>query len=190
MSLRTPDNLDELVKAAQEGNKDAFGEIYDVYFEAIYRYVYFRVSKEDTDDIVETVFVKAWVNLPRYEKRDVSFGAWLFRIAHNAVIDHRRKHRNILPIDPKIQDRTAKAAPKEQAQKSLMAQTLRQEIKALKEPYRQVVTLKFLTGLSNAEIAEIMGEREGNVRVIQFRALKMLKEKMLAQGYEPEFLSQ
>lgn len=188
MSIKTPDNIDELVLNAQEGDKDAFGEIYDCYFDPIYRYVFFRVNNEEADDIVETVFIKAWVNLPKYEKRDVSFGAWLFRIAHNAVIDHRRKHRSILPIDPQIEDNSAKAAPKQQTQKSMMAEKLRAEIKNLKEPYRQVVTLKFLTGLSNSEIAEILGEREGNVRVIQFRALKELKRLLSEKGFKPEFL--
>ena len=188
-STLTDDQIDALVLASQEGDKEAFAEVYDHYFDPIYRYVYFRVDAVEVDDVVETVFIKAWVNLEKYEKRDVSFGAWLFRIAHNAVIDHRRAHRPILPIDPQLVDRSDKAAPKKQTERSLMADGVREAVEALKEPYRQVVTLKFLIGLSNPEIAEILGEREGNVRVLQFRALKKLKQALLERGYSPELLS-
>ncbi len=183
MSTPAPE-IDDLVVAAQEGDKEAFGEVYDHFFDKIYRYVYFRVTAEEVDDIVENVFIKAWVNLEKYEKRDCSFGAWIFRIAHNAVIDHRRTHRSLLPIDPAIEDRSDRSAPREQTQKQILANLIREELKQLKEPYRQVVALKFLTGLSNAEIADILGEREGNVRVLQFRALKELRQRLEERGIQ------
>lgn len=182
-------DIDALVLAAKEGDKDAFGEVYDHYFDQIFRYVYFRVQQEEVDDIVETIFIKAWVNLEKYEKRDVSFGAWLFRIAHNAIIDYRRAHRSILPIDPQTKDESVGAAPERQAERSLMAEEIRRVVDELKEPYKQVVTLKFLIGLSNEEVAEILGQTEGNVRVLQFRALKELKQKLKDRGVQPEFLS-
>ncbi len=183
-----PEHLDEWVRAAQEGDKEAFGLIYDHFFEAIFRYVYFRVKSEDVEDLVGTIFVKSWMHLPKYEKRDVSFQAWLFRIAHNTVIDHRRTHRAIATIDPETQDMSVEAAPESQTHRTLISRQVRDEIQQLKEPFRQVVTLKFLSGLSNAEIAEIMGEREGNVRVIQFRALQELKKRLTEKGFKPEFL--
>lgn len=181
-------DIDALVISAQEGDKEAFAEIYDHYFDQIYRYVYFRVNAPEVDDIVETVFIKCWMNLEKYEKRDVSFGAWLFRIAHNAVIDHRRSHRQILPIDPNLEDESKHAAPNKQTERTIAAKKVRDAVATLREPYRQVVTLKFLIGLSNAEIAEILGEREGNIRVLQFRALKELKEMLGDLGFQPEFL--
>lgn len=181
-------DIDALIIAAQEGDKEAFAEVYDHFFDKIYRYVYFRVNAPEVDDIVETIFIKCWMNLEKYEKRDVSFGAWLFRIAHNAVIDHRRAHRQILPIDPNIEDESKYAAPKKQTEQAIAAKKVREAVAGLREPYRQVVTLKFLIGLSNAEIAEILGEREGNIRVLQFRALKDLKETLGELGFKPEFL--
>ncbi len=185
----TESDIDALVVSSQEGDKEAFAGIYDHYFDQIYRYVFFRVKAEEVDDIVETVFIKCWVNLEKYEKRDVSFGAWLFRIAHNAVIDHRRAHRPILPIDPRTEDESVSAAPKKKTEQVLAAKEVREAVDQLREPYKQVVTLKFLIGLSNSEIAEILGQREGNVRVLQFRALKELKEKLGEKGFKPEFLS-
>ena len=111
-----------------------------------------------------------------YEKRDVKFSSWLFRIAHNAVIDYRRAHKKVLPIDPRIEDQTIEAAPAKVTEQNLRAKQVREAVNQLNEPYRQLVTLKFLIGLSNSEIAEIMRQREGNIRVMQFRALKQLKQ--------------
>ncbi|MFA6024214.1 MAG: sigma-70 family RNA polymerase sigma factor [Candidatus Gracilibacteria bacterium] len=190
MSLSASSNfdIDAAVLAAQEGDKDAFAQLYDRFFEPIYRYVYFRVAASEVDDLVEIVFIKAWMNLEKYEKRDVNFSAWLFKIAHNAVIDHRRSHRPLFEVKEEIADESDKSAPKELTEKNMLSQTIRLAVDELKEPYKQVVTLKFLLGLSNPEIAEIMNEREGNIRVIQFRALKELKGILNKKGLEQESL--
>ncbi len=190
MPLSAPNHfdIDAAVLAAQEGDKEAFAHLYDHFFDRIYRYVYFRVSPSEVDDLVEMVFIKAWINLEKYEKRDVNFSAWLFKIAHNTVIDHRRSHRPLFEVKEEIADESEKAAPKELTEKTMLSQTIRAAVDELKEPYKQVVTLKFLIGLSNAEIAEILNEREGNIRVIQFRALKELKSILNKKGLERELL--
>lgn len=181
-------DIDAQVVAAQEGDKEAFAQLYDFYFDSVYRYVYFRVPPVEVEDLVELVFIKAWVNLERYEKRDVQFSAWLFRIAHNAVIDYRRQHRSIAPIDDNLEDPSDKQAPRSMTEKGMASKVVREAVDQLKDPYRQVVIMKFLTGLSNAEIAESLGVREGNVRVLQFRALKELKQILGEKGLEKEFL--
>ncbi len=179
---------DALVSAAQGGDKDAFGQLYDGFFEKIYRYVHYRVPAKEVDDLVELVFMKAWMNLERYEKRDVPFGAWIFRIAHNVVIDFRRQHRSLLELDEQLPDLSEVAAPSARTHRKLVDATVRDEVEQLKEPYRQVITLKFLMGLSNEEVAQVLGEREGHVRVMQFRALKMLKDRLAEKGIQKEFL--
>lgn len=181
-------NVDALVALAQEGDKEAFAQLYDRFFDPIYRYVYFRVTASEVDDLVETIFIKAWINLEKYEKRDVQFSAWLFRIAHNTVIDHRRSHRPLFEIKEEMEDRSEKTAPKVLTEKNMLSKIVREAVNELREPYRQVITLKFLIGLSNAEIAEILQEREGNIRVLQFRALKELKEIFDQRGLKQEFL--
>ena len=190
MNEATPQNfdVDALVLQAQEGDKDAFAQLYDHFFDRIYRYVYFRVSPGEVDDLVEMVFIKSWINLDKYEKRDVQFSSWVFKIAHNIVIDHRRSHRPLSEITDEFEDQSEKAAPKVLTEKSMMSDLVREAVDQLKDPYRQVVTLKFLMGLSNSEISEIMNEREGNVRVLQFRALKELKVLLQERGVQPEFL--
>lgn len=181
-------DIDALVLAAQEGDKDAFGQLYDYFFEKIYRYVYFRTPATEVEDLVEMIFIKAWVNLEKYEKRDVNFSAWLFRIAHNMVIDYRRAHRPLVKINEEMEDESARAAPKDQTEKAILSKLVRDAIEQLREPYKQVITLKFLIGLSNTEIAEILNEREGNIRVLQFRALKELKTLLQEKGIQKEFL--
>ena len=190
MSLATPSDfdVDATVLAAQEGDKEAFAKLYDRFFDPIYRYVYFRTPVSEVDDLVEIIFIKAWMNMEKYEKRDVNFSAWLFKIAHNAVIDHHRSHRPLFEVKEEIEDESEKAAPKVLTEKSMLSKTIRDAVEQLKEPYRQVITLKFLLGLSNPEIAEVMNEREGNIRVIQFRALKDLKSILNKKGLEREFL--
>lgn len=183
-----PFDVDALVFAAQEGDKDAFGKLYDLFFEAIYRYIFFRVPAAEVDDLCELVFIKAWMNLEKYEKRDVQFSAWIFRIAHNAIIDFRRQHRSLAVMDENLEDKSENNAPKLSTEKALASREVREAVEQLKEPYKQVITLKFLIGLSNPEIAEILGEREGNVRVLQFRALKELKQILGQKGLEKEFL--
>lgn len=187
MSTPLPD-LERFVRRAQEGDKNAFAEIYDAYFSLIYRYVYFRASAEHVDDLVETIFVKAWMNLKKYQRRQAGFNAWIFRIAHNTVVDHHRTHRAILPIEPGLEDERPESAPKQQAGRQLLSEQLRQALTHLKEGHREVITLKFLMGFENAEIAEMMKTSESNVRVVQFRALKSLKKILEKEGIAADFL--
>lgn len=188
MSTLSSDQIIDLVLKSQAGDKEAFAGLYDHFFGLIYRYVYFRVNAEEVDDIVEDVFVKTWTHLEQYEQRDVSFSAWIFRIAHNAVVDHHRRHRPLGVLNPETEDFSKDAAPKERTHSKILGEQVRSEVQKLKEPYRQLITLKFLMGLSNAEVAEILGEREGNVRVMQFRALKTLKQALQERGIHAEFL--
>lgn len=176
--------IEAWVLAAQAGDKEAFGSLYEHFFDLIYRYVYFRMVPTEVDDVVETIFLKAWMNLDQYEKRDVQFSSWLFRIAHNAVIDHRRAHRSLELLSEDQADESDKNAPKTMAERMLLSGHVKEAVGQLKEPYRQVIMLKFLSGLSNAEIAEVLGQREGNIRVLQFRALKELKQILSKKGYD------
>ena len=188
MPPSTPHDILVLVQSAQEGDKDSFGSLYDSFFAPIYRYVFFRAPAEEVDDIVENVFMKAWMHLPRFNGEDGHFSSWLFKIAHNAVIDHLRTHRSLSSLDPEMRDESLDSAPAHKTEQRLMAERVRHELSKLKDPYRQVLSLKFLSGLSNAEIAEILSEREANVRLIQFRGLKELKRRFEEAGIHHETL--
>lgn len=182
MSL-DPAQLERLIVEAQEGDKEAFAGIYNHFFDPIYRYVYFRVNPEEVDDLVEDVFVKAWVNLPKYQKREAGFNSWIYKIASNSVIDHRRTHRSIATLDPEMQDHSVEASPEERAHQSLMGRDVRQALSKIREPYRQLLTLKFLNGFSNEEIAKTLDRSEGNIRLLQYRALKALRAQLEKSGF-------
>jgi len=93
-------NERQLVLQAQDGNPEAFGQLYDAYMERIYRFVYFRVEDEQTaEDITSQVFLKAWSNLDRFSFNRTPYLAWLYTIAHNAVIDHYRTRKVTTALD-------------------------------------------------------------------------------------------
>lgn len=179
-----PEDIEALVLKAQSGDTEAFSKIYDEYFSHIYRYVYYRANKEEVDDLVAKVFMKGWDNLGKYKFKGASFGAWLFKIAHNLVVDQYRVHRSLEEIPADLADERASVDPRRVTDNSLNQVVLKKALWSLKEVYRNVVVLKFINGFSNQEIAEIMKRNEGNVRILQFRALKELKVALEKMGYE------
>ncbi len=177
-------NIEKLIKKAQAGDTDAFAYVYDEYFSHIYRYVYYRVNKEEVDDVVAQVFMKAWDNLGRFKiQKGVSFGAWLFRIAHNLVVDQYRVHRGVSELPTELIDERRESDPRHVAQIKLDQVVLKRALSQVKDVYKQVILLKFINGLSNQEIAEVLKRKEGNVRILQFRALKELKVVLAKMGY-------
>src|SRR3954452_20921477 len=108
--------LERLVADARAGDPEAFGEIFDRYHEPVYRFVVSRVhSPSDAEDLTQLVFVKALEALPRYESRGVPFGAWLFRLARNAVIDHLRTSHEHADLAQSVDRAGADAGPDELA---------------------------------------------------------------------------
>jgi len=180
---KNPD-IEGLVKKAQGGDTDAFALIYDEYFEHVYRYIYYRVEKSEVEDIVAQVFMRAWDNLGRFQFKGASFGAWLFKIAHNLIVDKYRAHRSIAEIPLDLADDREASDPRYVTQGKLNQLVLKKALNELSDIYRQVVILKFINGFSNQEIAEILKRREGNVRILQFRALRELKGVLQKMGYE------
>ncbi len=176
--------IEKLIKKAQAGDTDAFAYIYDEYFSHIYRYVYYRVNREDASDVVAQVFMKAWDNLGKFRiQKGATFGSWLFRIAHNLIVDQYRQHRSIAELPVDIADEREAIDPQRITQNKLDQVVLKKALSHLKEAYRQVIVLKFINGFSNQEVAEILKRKEGNIRILQFRALKELKNILQKMGY-------
>ncbi|MCB0180374.1 MAG: sigma-70 family RNA polymerase sigma factor, partial [Anaerolineae bacterium] len=90
----------ELIRQATSGDANAFAGLYDAYVDEVYRFILHRVgNKQTAEDLTSQVFLKAWDNLGRYTMRGLPFGAWLFRIARNTVIDHYRTYKDALPLE-------------------------------------------------------------------------------------------
>ena len=166
-----------LVERAVTGDADAFGELYLLHLDAIYRYVYYRVGDtSDAEDLTEQAFLNAWQALSDYRQRGSPFTSWLYRIAHNVVVDYHRRRKPTAPmpaperIDRESEQRTAL----EQVIAVEEAAALAGAIAQLPEEQQQVILLRFIEGLKHAEVARIMGKSEGACRTIQHRALSAL----------------
>ncbi len=174
--------VEKLILKSQKGDSQAFGKVYDIFVDAIYRYVYYRVKNEEVEDLVEVVFLKAWENIGKYKKGKYQFSAWLFRIAHNLVIDYYRTNEKVSSLDEQMEEKLIdykrEHQPLKKAEDRLNNDLLFEALNKLKKPYQDLIVLKFVNGFSNEEVAKILGKRASALRVMQFRALKELK-KML-----------
>ena len=177
-------NERQLVLQAQAGNSEAFGQLYDAYMERIYRFVYFRVEDQQTaEDITSQVFLKAWSNLDRFQFSRTPYLAWLYTIAHNAVIDHYRTRKvNTALDDVQLSQPDHSEAVENEIDLTVEMQSVKSALQTLTDDQQKVLTLKFIEGMSNNEIARHLGKREGAIRALQMRGLqalaKQLEEKM------------
>lgn len=178
----------ELVQAAKT-DEDAFGEIYRRYVDKIYNYVYYRTSnKHDAEDLTARVFQRALKHIPNYEDRGVPFSAWLYRIAHNLVVNHHRdrKRRKIVPLDDLIVSTFRWDAPEKVTERREDHEELLEAIQNLPEDRQQLLVLKFVERLSNAEIGDIMGRSEGAIKSLYHRTLIALREEMAGLERPPD----
>ena len=166
-----------LVERAAGGDVEAFGELYSIYLDRIYRYVFHQVKDKMTaEDITEEVFVKAWKAIGSCKGRGRTFSPWLYRIAHNQLIDNLRSRRKYLPTEMETLAETG--GPELGVEEKLERQELLATISHLPHNQKQVIILKFIEGLDNLEIGRIMGKSQGAVRVLQMRALVTLRQRL------------
>lgn len=178
----------QLVRRARSRDQEAFSELYTLYFDRIYRYVRLKVgSTTESEDITSGVFLSAWRTIHQFApQRESSFAAWLFRLAHNAVIDRYRRARDILSLDSTDKQPVIHAVqpgPEDQVEHQFDIDELYTALQSLTPEQREVVLLRFVEGLSAREVGDIMGKQEGAVRGMQFRAIESLR-RALARGAE------
>lgn len=181
----TPEQLDALVKDAQQGKTEAFEKLYNAFVDKIYRYIYYRTNKEDALDLCETVFLKVWENIKSYKTGRKYFSPWIYRIAHNIVVDHYRMSKETAELSYEIPMEDREQDPMKLTENKLNNDVLMEAVSQLKEKYREVIILKYVNDLSNREIARIMKRTEGNLRILKFRALKSLKQILKDMGVDP-----
>ena len=175
----TPD--EELLSQAIRGDLDAFSELYQKYVGRIYNYVYYRTGNTfDAEDLTEKVFQRALAHIQHYEDKGIPFSAWLYRIAHNLVANwHRDNSRN---KEVSIEDHQGLHVPDEHPENSLVqnqeAEILLKAIRKLPAERQELIILKFVDRLSNAEIGEIMNKSEGAVKSLYHRTLISLRVKI------------
>lgn len=163
----SPEDL-VLVAAARSGDRAAFGALYQRYAPAIHGILLSRVPLQETDDLVQDVFLAAMHSLPRL-RDDAAFPGWLAAIARNRANDHRRRAANIIELSDEIAAETGGA---EDALAVLAA------IRSLPEAYRETLMLRLVEGMTGDEIAARTGLTSASVRVNLHRGMKQLREKL------------
>lgn len=174
-------NEDEVLTRASQGDRDAFGQLYERYIDRIFNYVYYRTGNlHDAEDLTARVFQRAMNHIKNYTDRGVPFSAWLYRIAHNLVANwHRDRSRrqeipiNDVPVLPSKGDHPEKNLVRSQEEDSLL-----KLIRRLPGERQNLLILKFVENLSNAEIGEIMGRSEGAVKSLYHRTLLALRDQL------------
>jgi RNA polymerase sigma-70 factor (ECF subfamily) len=162
----------------------AFGELYDRFVERVFRYLYFRTgSHPEAEDLTEQVFLKAWEAIGRYRWQGRPFLAWLYRLAHNAHIDHVRSQKptTSLTNDQRPLELASHRASIELG-RALDAEVIAGALAKLTIEQQQVIVMKFIEGLDNEQIAQTMDKREGAIRALQMRALMSLRRVLESQG--------
>lgn len=180
---REKEQIEQLVQKVQKGDMQAFAKIYDHYVDKVYKYYYFKTTQEEAFDLTENLFLKVWENIRQYKKKEgSSFAAWLFRIAHNLLIDFYRADPPSAEIDPQHPDQNRDNNPIFMAEQSLSRGSLKTALAKLKESHREIITFAFINGLSNEEIGQLLDKNEGALRVLKFRALRELKRVLEEMG--------
>jgi len=177
-------NDDAGLVAAAKSDPEAFGALYERYVKKIYNYLYYRTGNaHDAEDLTERVFQRAMVNLDGYTSRGLPFSAWLYRIAHNLVANWHRDQgrRQMVPLNevgPQDMAALRTEAPETLAETHEEQASLLQVIRQMPGERQQLLILKFVDHLSNAEIGVVMHRSEGAVKSLYHRTLLALRDEL------------
>lgn len=168
----------KMVEAAQR-DPEAFGAIYDRYFERIYSYAYNHTGNHaEAEDVTAQTFKQAFENLHRFEWRGLPMGAWLYRIASNVITGMHRRTRPTAAFEEALEVPNSGPTPEDTFLQGEQNAELLRMVLTLPEAQRQAIILRFSQGLSYVEIAESIGRTEGAVKQLIHRALVTLRENM------------
>lgn len=181
------EELDELqlLDKAQNGDTEAFGEVYSRYAGMVFRYLYAHLEDRlDAEDLTIEVFLKTWRSMVKYRQQGIPFSAFLFRVAKNVLVDFYRRSaslKNAFPVEEISEHSALLADPAGEVSNQVEHRELIRQLHRLKEDYRLVLALRFIAGLSPDETAQVMHRSVGAIRILQFRALGALRS-LLEEG--------
>lgn len=171
--------------AGANSDDSSFIELYDYYFPKIYNYVHYRVADfHAAEDLVSLVFEKIFTRFESYRPEKAPLSAWIFSIARNTITDYYRRRGLIHfdSLDTSAEVTTADPDPGDVVCFNEVQQHLIKALSSLKQREREVIALKFWSGLSNSDIANLVGISESNTGVIIFRAMRHLRTILESQG--------
>jgi RNA polymerase sigma-70 factor (ECF subfamily) len=168
-----------LVSAAQRGDGEAFGQLYDRYVDVVHRYIAYRVSNHAlTEDLTSETFLRALRRISSYTWQGRDFGAWLVTIARNLIADHFKSSRYKLELATSdlVEAGAERSAdgPEDEVLTGITNTALFDAVKKLNAEQQECIVLRFLQGMSVAETATILGKNENAIKALQYRAVKTL----------------
>ena len=179
----------DLVRRAQAGDTEAFGQIYDRYIDTVFRYIYFRVSRRDlAEDLTSETFLRALKRINSFTWQGRDFGAWLVTIARNLMADHFKSGRYRLEVatadvlDADKEESGPEGNPETAVVDKITNATLLEAVKELNADQQECIVLRFLQGFSVAETARAMNKNEGAIKALQYRAVRTLG-RLLPEGF-------
>jgi RNA polymerase sigma-70 factor (ECF subfamily) len=170
-----------LVERARQGDTQAFSFLYERYITRIYSYIFYRTGNaHEAEDLTSRVFHRALNHMPHYDNRGVPFSAWLYRIAHNLVANWHRDNsrRKEVPLEDYTQQPHRAQAPEARLVDSQEMEDVLKAIRRLPPDRQQLLILKFVEGMSNAEVAVIMRRSEGAIKSLYHRTLLALRDEL------------
>jgi len=174
MSAEVKKQIDE-----QREKESKLASLYDEYFDRIAHYIYVRIGdRNEAENLAGDVFVKALESLKSYKERGVPMQAWLFRIAHNALVDHLRKKGRVTIVPIEGVTIMTKEDPVVVAERNIEMERVREAMEKLTPEQREVVRLRFFGSLSSQEVATILHKSDGAVREMQRAAVEKLRTLM------------
>jgi RNA polymerase sigma-70 factor (ECF subfamily) len=168
----------QLVEQAKY-DPEAFGRLYELYVDRIYSYIFHRTGNQhDAEDLTAKVFHRVLKNIQRYDDKGVPFSAWLFRIAHNLVANWYRDHARRPTVNLEKLNLSAdhRHNPHRAAEETNKLELLQAALRQLPPERQDLITLKFVERMSNAEIGQIMGRTENAIKSLYHRTVISLRE--------------
>lgn len=168
-----------LVGRARQRDEEAWTRLYEANFDRIYRYVVLKIGERtEAEDITQQVFVNAIKAIGSYDYKGTPFSAWLYRIAHNKIVDYLRKKSKqpLAPLSESLVDNAPGNNPHATAYHNLDMEMVQQATKRLTPAQQEVIALRFSGDLSIIEVARAMGKSEGAVKALQHSAVLSLRK--------------
>ncbi len=180
-------SVENVLAKAVEGDLEAFSVLYKENVQRIYTYIYYRTgNKHDAEDLTARVFQRALGHIRKYEDKGIPFSAWLYRIAHNLVANWHRDHsrKKEISIDETPMELPGAEMPESSMIKNQEVGELLTNVRRLPADRQMLLILKFVDGLTNMEIAAIMGKSEGAIKSLYHRTLLQLRSRIEQDGKE------
>jgi RNA polymerase sigma-70 factor (ECF subfamily) len=170
-----------LIRRAQQRDPVALTQLYEENFDRIYRYIVLKIGdRTEAEDMTQQVFLNALQSISSYKWKGMPFTSWLYRIAHNQIVDYLRKKtkRATVPLDESMPIPSVEGDPKYTVERKIEVETVVMATKKLTTAQREVISLRFAAELSIAEVAAMMGKSEGAVKALQHSAILALRKEL------------